>query len=76
MSASHSPSDRGLGASLSTDPSSTLMPVGGKGPRVPEPGERDQVLSVLGIRTDFPWSLIYVEIHVYLFIFNIALLKF
>lgn len=76
MSAPHSPSDRGLAASLSTDPSSTLMPAEGTGPRVPEPGERDQVLSVLGIRTDFPWSLIYVEIHIYLFILNIALLKF
>lgn len=76
MSAPHSPRERGLGASLSADSSSTLTPAGGKGPRAPKPGEQDPVLSVLGIWTDFPWSLIYVEIHIYLFIFNTAFLKF
>lgn len=51
---------------------STLMPAS----RRPEPGEKGTVMSVLGISTDFPWNVIYVEINIYQSILNTAHLKF
>lgn len=64
-------------ASPSTDSCSPPMPGGKERPQGdPNQGWEAQSTLCCCISTDFPWNLIYVEIHIHQLIFNIALLKF